>query len=212
MDPTIPPKFNGTVVPRGTSPDARYVSDFTFLTPVIGDPGRGIYMQSPWYHSRYKDHSRTSPTAARTPVPYLLAAESDLVRAEALVRKSGPDLATAAALINTTRVGRGNLPAATAADGAATLLSYIEYEREIEIHNTSGFTLFQRRHVDGLQPGTWRHLPIPAKELETLALPIYTFGGVGKPDMNLLLPSGELTFLRSVPKHSGGPALPTRMF
>jgi hypothetical protein len=203
MDPSIPVKFNGTVVPRGTSPDARYVSDFTFLTPVIGDPGRGIYMQSPWYHSRYKDHSRTSPTSARTPVPYLLAAESDLVRAEALIRKPSPDLATAAALINNSRVVRGKLPAATAGEGAATLLGYIDYEREIELHNTSGFTHFQRRHVDGLQPGTFRHLPIPAKELETLSLPIYTFGGVGKPDLNMLLPTGELTFLRS-------PATPSR--
>jgi hypothetical protein len=197
MDPSIPVKFNGTIVPRGTSPDARYVSDYTFLTPVIGDPGRGIYMQSPWYHSRYKFHSRTSPTRGTGSVPYLLAAESDLVRAEALIRKSGPDLATAAALINNSRVTRGNLPAATAANGAATLLSYIDYEREIELHNTSGFTIFQRRHVDGLQAGTWRHLPIPAKELETLVLPIYTFGGVGKPDMNILLPTGELMPLRS---------------
>lgn len=200
MDPSIPVKFNGTIVPRGTSPDARYVSDFTFLTPVIGDPGRGIYMQSPWYHSRYKAHSRTSPTSARTPAPYLLAAESDLVRAEGLIR-SGGSLATAATLINNSRVTRGGLSPATAADGATTLLTYIDYEREIELHCTSGFTLFQRRHVDGLQPGTWRHLPLPAKELETLALPIYTFGGVGKPDMNLMLPNGELTALRSPPKH-----------
>jgi len=197
MDPSIPAKFTGTVVPRGSSPDARYVTDFTFLTPVIGDPGRGIYMQSPWYHSRYKAHSRTSPTAARTPVPYLLAAESDLVRAEALIRKPSPDLATAAALINISRVGRGKLAPATAAEGAATLLGYIDYERDIETLNTSGTTLFQRRHVDGLQAGTWRHLPIPAKELETLALPIYTFGGVGKPDMNMMLPTGVESFLRS---------------
>ncbi len=197
MDPSIPVKFNGTIVPRGTSPDARYLSDFTFKTPVIGDPGRGIYMQSPWYHSRYEAHSRTSPTSARTPAPYILAAESDLVRAEALIRKTGPDLATAAALINNSRVTRGKLPAATAANGSATLLSYIDYERDIETLNSSGFTLMQRRHIDGLQPGTFRHLPIPAKELETLALPIYTFGGIGKPDMNLMLPSGEFTALRS---------------
>lgn len=205
MDGTTPPKFNGTVVPRGTSPDARYVSDFTFRAPPIGDPSRGIYMQSVWVHTRYADHSRTSPTSARTPVPYLLAAESDLVRAEALIRKSGPDLATAAALINNSRVGRGKLPPATAADGAATLLSYIDYEREIETHNTSGFTLFQRRHVDGLQPGTYRHLPIPAKELETLALPIYTFGGVGSPDQTILLPDGTLSGLRGLPVFSKGP-------
>ena len=205
MDPSIPVTFNGTIVPRGSSPDARYVSDFTHIGNVIGDPGRGIYMQTPWYHSRYQAHSRTSPTAGRTPVPYLLAAESDLVRAEALIRKTGPDLATAATLINNSRVTRGKLPAATAAEGAAQLLAYIDYEREIELHASSGFTLFQRRHVDGLQAGTWRHLPIPAKELETLVLPIYTFGGVGKPDMNLMLPNGELTMLRSVPKKSDTP-------
>jgi len=198
MDPSIPVKFNGTVVPRGTSPDARYTSDYSFVTPVIGDPSRGIYMQSPWVHTRYIAHSRTSPTSARTPVPYLLAAESDLVRAEALIRKPGPDLATAAALINNSRVTRGHLPAATAAEGAATLLSYIDYERDVETLNTSGFTLFQRRHVDGLQPGTYRHLPIPAKELETLALPIYTFGGVGQPDQNVMLPDGLLS-VRSLP-------------
>lgn len=205
MDPSIPVKFNGTIVPRGTSADARYVSDFTHQGNVIGDPGRGIYMQSPWVHTRYAAHARTSPTSARTPVPYLLAAESDLVRAEALIRKTGPDLATAATLINNSRVTRGKLPPATAAQGAAQLLAYIEYEREIELHNSSGFTLMQRRHVDGLQAGTYRHLPIPAKELETLVLPIYTFGGVGKPDMNLMLPTGEMTMLRSVPKMSDSP-------
>lgn len=205
MDASIPVKFNGTIVPRGTSADARYVSDFTHQGNVIGDPGRGIYMQSPWVHTRYQAHSRTSPTSARGPVPYLLAAESDLVRAEALIRQGAPDLATAATLINNSRVTRGKLAPASAATGAAGLLAMIEYEREIEIHNTSGFTLEQRRHVDGLQAGTYRHLPIPAKELETLVLPIYTFGGVGKPDMNLMLPTGELTMLRSQPKHSDGP-------
>lgn len=206
MDPSIPEKFNGTIVPRGTSPDARYLTDFGFQSPVVGDPSRGIYMQSPFYHLRYVSHARLStPTNGRTPVPYLLAAESDLVRAEALIRKPSPDLATAAALINNSRVTRGHLPPATAGDGVATLLSYIDYEREIELHATSGFTLFQRRHVDGLQPGTYRHLPIPAKELETLALPIYTFGGVGQPDMNILLPDGTLSALSSAPKLSRAP-------
>ncbi|MEO8193757.1 MAG: hypothetical protein ABI681_07890 [Gemmatimonadales bacterium] len=191
MDPSQPAKFTGTIVPKGSSADARYTTDYTQRSEVIGDPTRGIYMQTPWYHSRYEAHSRFSTTAGRTPVPYLLAAESDLVRAEALIR-SGGSLATAAALINNSRVNRGHLPAATAGESQATLLGYIDYERDVETLNSSGFTLFQRRHVDGLQPGTLRHLPIPAKELETLALPIYTFGGVGKPDMNIVLPTGEL--------------------
>ena len=182
MDPSQPAKFTGTIVPRGTSPDARYVSDFTHQNNVIGDPGRGIYMQSYFWHDRYVEHSRFSPTAAKTPVPYLLAAESDLVLAEALIRTGG-SLTQAADLINKTRVGRGNLPAATAGEGGPKLLEYIDYEREIELLNSSGFDHFRRRHVDGLQAGTLRHLPIPAKELETLRLPIYTFGGVGQPDM-----------------------------
>jgi hypothetical protein len=55
----------------------------------------------------------------------------------------------------------------------------ISYERDVEIMNTSGMTLFWRRAVTDqpLQTGTMCQLPIPAKELETLALPIYTFGG-----------------------------------
>jgi hypothetical protein len=134
-------------------------------------------MQSPYYHNRYYDYS-SDGNDELGPTPWMLAAESDLVRAEALIR-SGGSLATAAALINNTRVTRGNLPPATAADGNATLLADIDYERDVELLSTNGYTLFQRRHVDGLKKGTVLQLPIPAKELETLALPIYTFGGVG---------------------------------
>jgi hypothetical protein len=178
MNPAVPAKFDGNIPPQGTSPDARYTSDFTYKTPPIGDPARGIYMQSVFYHSRYKFTAGGQPTAYTGPVPYILAAESDLIRAEALIRTNG-NLATAAALINNTRVGRGNLTPLTGAEGAAALLSAISYERDIELINTSGTTLFWRRAVTDqpLQAGTVCQLPIPAKELETLGLPIYTFGG-----------------------------------
>lgn len=178
MNPSVPPKFDGTVPAQGTSADARYTSDFGYLTPPVGDPARGIYMQSVFFHRRYVAHARSSPTGAKTPVPYLLAAESDLIRAEALIRTNG-DLVLAASLINKTRVGRGNLTPATGAEGTDALLSMISYERDVEILTTSGTTLFWRRAVTDqpLQAGTACQLPIPAKELETLALPIYTFGG-----------------------------------
>lgn len=180
MDPTAPLKMTTTTPPaKGSSADARFTSDFEYKVPIPGDPARGIYMLSPYYHKRYFDHSTDSPTEEQTPVPYLLAAESDLVRAEALIRSNG-DLALAASLINNTRVTRGHLAPAVAGDGAAKLLGYIEYERDVELLNTNGWALFQRRHVDGLQVGTVHHLPIPAKELETLGLPVYTFGGAGK--------------------------------
>jgi hypothetical protein len=195
MDPSQPARFTGTVAPVGSSPDTRYAGRISGTDTiqgdyercpcegtgtVIGDPGRGIYMQSYFSHKRYRDHSRlTSGGSPTSPVPYLLAAESNLVRAEALIHTGG-DRALIASLINITRVGRGNLPAATATESDAVLLGYIDYEREIELLNTNGFDHFRRRHVDGLQAGTVRHLPIPAKELETLVKPVYTFGGVGQ--------------------------------
>jgi hypothetical protein len=177
MNSAVPPKFNGTIPPQGSSPDARYTTDFAYKPPPIGDPARGIYMQSVFYHKRYEDHAASQPNGFATPVPYMLATESDLIRAEALIHTG--DLATAATLINKTRVGRGNLTPASAADGVAGLLSMISYERDIELINTSGTTLYWRRAVTDqpIQTGTACQLPIPAKELETLGLPIYTFGG-----------------------------------
>lgn len=181
MDPGVPAKFDGTFVPPTSQKrDARLGTDFVYTGSVVGNPARGIYMQSPYYAARYDYYSFEGSTEAIGPAPYILAAESDLVRAEALIRTSG-NLQTAADLINITRVGRGQMTPATAADGAATLLKDIEYERDIELFNTNGWVLFQRRHVDGLQPGTVHHLPVPASELETLGLPVYTFGGVGQP-------------------------------
>ncbi|MFN2603935.1 MAG: hypothetical protein ABR582_14430 [Gemmatimonadaceae bacterium] len=178
MNPDVPAKFNGTIPPVGTSPDARYTTDFKYKSPPIGDPARGIYMQSVFYHKRYEFTAESQPGGYTGPVPYMLAAESDLIRAEALIRSNG-SLATAAALINKTRVGRGNLAPLTGGEGSAALLSAISYERDVELINTSGTTLYWRRAVTDqpLQTGTACQLPIPAKELETLALPIYTFGG-----------------------------------
>jgi hypothetical protein len=186
MNASVPDKFNGTVVaPTGTG-DARLGpgKDYQFDGDLIGDPTRGIFMQSPYSHRRYYDVAEDSPTSLEGPMPYLLAAESDLVKAEALVRTNG-DLALAASLINNTRVTRGGLPAMTAASGTAALLAAITYEREVETMGTSAMTFFQLRHDDALQPGTLRHLPVPAAELENDGLPIYTFGGVGLPVADL---------------------------
>ena len=180
MNPAVPPEYDGNDPPQGSSADARYTSDYTYKPPPIGDPGRGIYMQSDWFHSRYLFTAGGQPGAYTGNVPYLLAAESDLIRAEALIR-SGGSLQTAADLINRTRVVRGQLTPVTAADGTDGLLNAISYERDVELTNTSGTTLYWRRAVTDqpIQPGTPCQIPIPAKELETLGLPIYTFGGVG---------------------------------
>jgi hypothetical protein len=194
MDATVPDKFDGTVVRPSGAGDARLgdgVSgqDYKFENTVIGDATRGIYMQSPYSHTRYVYASQASPTSRTGNVPYILAAESDLAKAEALVRTNG-DLTLASQLINNTRVNRGKLPAVSATSGTAALLSAITYERVVETMATNGFTFFQLRHDDALQNGTLRHMPVPAQELETLALPIYTFGGVGLPVQNVVPATG----------------------
>jgi len=189
--------FSGTVKPKGTSPDARYNTDYEYCqasnpapstgnascqASVIGDPGRGIYMQSNYFHRRYSATARTTPGTLYTgPLPYILAAENDLLRAEALIR-SGGSKTTAATLINNSRVTRGRLPALTGAEANAVMLTAVDYERQVELIATNGLELPRARQglTARLQAGTFRHLPIPAKELETLGLPIYTFGGVGK--------------------------------
>lgn len=181
MDPNSPSKYTGTMPPKGSSADARFDSDFQYHGAVIGDPARGIYMQSPYSHKRYRFHARTSATSGEGPAPLILGAENDLLWAEGLIRTNG-DLAKAASLINKTRVGRGNLAPATAAEGGPSLLTKLYYERQVELFNTSGTELWDGRRTDRVQAGTVRHLPVPAKELEILRLPIYTFGGVGKPD------------------------------
>src|SRR6202008_3576326 len=117
---------------------------------------------------------------------------------EALIRTAG-DRARAATLINNTRVTRGALAPVTAAMTDAQFYAAIDYERDVELTATNGFKHFYARSSTEasslgapstgggrLQAGSVRHLPIPAKELETLAKSVYTYGGVGNPDMIVL--------------------------
>lgn len=191
IDPTVPASFDGTMVAPSATHDARLGNtaqidyddysfhptgaDISFEDAVAGNAARGIWKQSPYWYFRYYYYGWDQAQSYMGPMPYVLAAENDLLIAEALVRTSG-DLSRAATLINKTRVTRGHLVPVTAADGATNLLKAINYEQDIELLSiTNG--LYLRRRNDKLRVGTVRHLPVPAKELETLNLPIYTFGG-----------------------------------
>jgi hypothetical protein len=198
--PNIPAEFTSSMlsptsaehtVPLMVSDDARVhctveegtsgiwsCGDFRWHPTVLGDRGRGVYMMSPISYQRYIHHSRTSPTFAQTPVPWMLAAESDLLHAEALINTGG-SLAEAATLINHTRVGRGGLTPATGGNTAQELLSMIDYERHIELYVTNGWDLYRHRVAGTLRTGTVCHMPIPAVELEVMGAPNYTFGGPG---------------------------------
>ncbi|MGH7688424.1 MAG: hypothetical protein ACREN3_02325 [Gemmatimonadaceae bacterium] len=159
-------------------------TDFVYAGVVQGTASRGIYMQSPYYYTRYHFYSYDAANPQVGPVPYVLAAENDLLEAEALVRTGG-DLTLAAQLVNNTRVNRGHLTPLTATSSTSTFLQAITYELEVECNGTDGYGFFALRSMDQLQAGTLRHLPVPASELQVDGLPVYTFGGVGQPDMNM---------------------------
>ncbi len=222
MAPNVPDQYDGTPVPPSGTYDARLAidnsgdahtsgADIVYTGKVIGDPNRGVYMQSPFIHERYMDVSYEADVSFLGPMPYTLKAENDLLKAEALVRTHG-DKALAATLVNNTRVTRGNLTPLTAANTDQEFYDAILYEREVELDATNGFGFFALRHNDELQAGTVRHLPVPATELETVGLPVYTFGGVGNPDMNLIgtrQPMSLSLALNANPTSAKAIALPT---
>ena len=204
FDPTQPVVYTSVnPPPRASSADRRFGTeatpgtDFGYYPVIPFAVARGVYFFSQWGHDRYGFHSLESANGLEGNVPLILAAENDLLIAEALVR-SGGDKARAATLINKTRVGRGGLAALSGGSSTNDLLAAIFYERDVELMNTSaGQAWFDRRRIDasltyngvpigntwgfrggsGLQKGTPRHLPVPAKELETLGIPVYTYGG-----------------------------------
>ena len=114
----------------------------------------------------------------------VLAAENDLLWAEALIRTGASG---AAALINHTRVGpdrlgrpRGGLPPATDAD--PNLLQELQYEQDVELPGSNTAPYYNQRRIDKLEPLTPHEMPVPAKELGVLKLALYTCGGAGHPD------------------------------
>ena len=186
---------------RGTPDAAGNVrqagADFWYNQNIPFAVARGVYFFSNWSHARYVEHSYEVDAPFLTEVPYVLAAENDLLLAEALVRTGG-DKTRAANLINKTRVGRGGLSPVTGAMTNIQLLGAIFYEYDVELWGSgAGVGWMNRRRIDSnityngvaigniwasrggsnLQKGTPRSLPVPAKELETLGIPVYTFGG-----------------------------------
>jgi hypothetical protein len=183
MNPNLPERYTScSSIPEDAAgfTDDRYATDFTYIGTLPFACARGAWHFSNWEHSRYGEKSAKGDVSWYSGTftgvaPMVLAAENDLLWAEALVRTGG-DLSVAADLVNKTRVGRGGL-SPVAADANA-IMDAIHYEQDVELLTTGGgLQWFNRRRIDGLQTGTPRHLPIPAKELEIDELQIYTFGG-----------------------------------
>jgi len=172
-------------------------TDFVWThTKEFGNKTRGAWHQSAVGQVRYDsltacgDNPQGEQTGAGD-APMVLAAENDLLWAEALIRKPTPDLAQAAILVNHTRVGpdrlghpRGGLPPAAAGDGNANLLQKLQYEQDVELIGSNIAPFYNQRRIDNLEPLTPHEMPVPAQELGVLLLctgTCYTWGGASNP-------------------------------
>lgn len=188
--------------------DAGAGTDYACAGVAIFPPARGSYHQSNLQHVRYhflayrgEDLPADDGTGED---PLYTTQMNDLLWAEGLIR-SGGNAATAAGLINNSRVTRGGLTALTGGEGTPALITALQYEQEIEFMGQGVTPFFNRRrsgynapaaggrpaYVDGLITGTPRHMPVPAKELDILTRAVYTFGGPSGPDMSASMTGGQ---------------------
>ncbi len=181
MDPSYPyryPDLSSEPAPgQATSDDARLLSDFNYNGVCNFKPERGYYHFSNYEYTRY-------PYSFENP-DYVIdfsVTENDLIRAEALFHTGAKN--SAVDIINAgTRVTRGNLSPLDYSISDEDFLKALFYERDIELIMTGyGIAFFDMRRRDMLQTGTPLHFPIPAKELNVMYSPLYTFGGVENAD------------------------------
>lgn len=149
---------------------------------------RGVYHYSSHNHKRYQSYLLAD---ANGPMPHMILTEMHMYKAEGLLRTGG-STDEVAELINITRVARGMLNPAMGSDAAgsstdaqshmdsASLWAKLKHERRIETFQTAaGLAYYDDRGLGDLVTGTPIHFPVPGRELETLGLQNYTFGGVG---------------------------------
>lgn len=149
---------------------------------------RGSYRFS-WYYYHRNGAGLSYETGPQIAIP---VAEMDLLKAEALIRLNRAD--EAVPLINNSRVANGQLPPVTV-DGppdaagcvprkqngdCGSLWDALRYEKGVEMVGVNGVTaFFDARGWQTLPQFTFIHLPVPGRELGTLQLENYTFGGPG---------------------------------
>ena len=181
--------------PMAQSNDARLASDFIFRMNGGFPVENGEWHFSHYQHNRnVSDPGFAGDGETDGPMPVFLAADNDLLEAEALLRL-GRSMDAVAVLNAGTRVNRGGLPVLIPTTSSAEVERAILYERAIELLGASPMGLwFDRRRVGprldfnavddlgGLQIGTPAQLPVPADELMIHGLPPYNFGGERDPE------------------------------
>lgn len=199
MDPNQPARYP-EVEGKGEEPlaetqaqsdDKRLELDFFYVPINIFDPADGEWHFSHYLHNRnISDPGFAGDGANAGPMPVFLAADNDLLLAEALLNLNQPT--EAITVINAgSRTIRGELTPIAGGATPEVIRAAIFYERNIELLSTAPMGLwFDRRRASkreafddvsplgGLQLNTPAHLPVPAKELLILNMPLYGFGGI----------------------------------
>ncbi len=145
----------------------------------------------PYHKTRYSHYIYDEyryETSAGSQAPLLRPRQMDLMKAEAYLHLGRA--AEAPALIDKTHVVNGGYPSSASApvgsitDGldyikpGVSLWSILQYEKHIECLGTlPGLEYFDRRGFGTLLSLTLLHFPVPALDLETLQLGLYSHGG-----------------------------------
>ncbi len=184
LDPTQPvffPATSGSTLanPEITTMDARIGigKDFEFRSDILFRSERGRFHYSHYIHTRFQNDATFSDGADSKQIKTFTLEDNKLLMAEAKVRTS--DMLGAIMDVNaSSRTTRGQLPGLPTTATMQEIIDAIFYERYIELFNTAvGSGFFDRRRINQLQIGTFRHLPVPATELEVLTEALYTLGG-----------------------------------
>ena len=154
--------------------------------------GTTIYIRERYGFSRYGHTRFTEITTSNNGIGIIIfrLSEMDFMRAEALLHTSG-DLGAVAALLDKTHVTDGGYPSSAGlAVGSindtpqpqqakgATLWSILKYEKNMDLLGTfSGRGYWEKRGWGELTTGNPLHFPVPALDLETLQLALYSHGG-----------------------------------
>jgi hypothetical protein len=177
-----------TRFPQGGSATAQAQSPGTYIR-YDGTRGHVRPDRGTWRWSLYADHRLDSSTGVAGQSVMMSGRDLRLLKAEGLLRTGNP--AAAADIVNETRVPSGLN--ATSAAGLNTscvprlpdrtcggLLEMLKWEKRMEnYHYNFGAWFFDSRAWGDLPRGTFLHFPVPARELQLLGLPLYTFGGPG---------------------------------
>jgi hypothetical protein len=123
-------------------------TDYAWSPVAIMNPARGQYHQSNLMYIRNHCLAIGFPDcpSGAGDLPMINRAFNDLLWAEALLRTGGSK-ATAATLINNTRVTRGGLTGVTAADSDDDLKRALVYEQDVELIQFAGTQYFNRRRM-----------------------------------------------------------------